>query len=319
MAWEHVPCAICGLDDTEVVCRKGDLTADITNVVCRRCGLVYMNPRPTVSEYRDFHVEDFLRERHGLIAAEQVAPKVSGSDVRMKTRVAAFIAPHLAPGARVLDVGCGFGALLHILKTTHGAAVTGIELAAVDVAAAKRFYGLDLFQGSVEEYHAAFPEQQFDCIVLHHTFEHLPDPRAVLGILRGMLTEHGFLYIGVPNVMNIKKRPDIFFQKGHPYSYSPSTLHRILQEAGFAVTAFNRRAAFPGAMEVLAAPVDHVGVLAVPVLTEGADARAVARHIMWTGRKFSLLRQARSVLTFWLPKNMRMRLSHRLLQIMKKL
>ena len=320
MTTEKVKCAICGVDDAVMLFTKGDLTVDMTNVVCRRCGLVYMNPRPTAEAYRQFHVEDFLRERHGLVSAEQVAPKVKGSDLKMKSEVAGFMAGNLKPDARVLDVGCGFGTLLHILKSKYHAQVQGIELARVDVEAAKAFYGLELFAGSLKEFFLKYPDQKFDCIVLHHTFEHMSEPRVELKTMRGMLAPRGILYIGVPNVMNLKKRPEIFFQMGHPYSYSPCTLQKILSLEGFEIVKFNRKAAFPGAMELLAMRFeDSENQHQMAELTEGNDFRNVSGYIQMTKRKFALLRGARNLALFWLPPKLKLKISHAVLQIMKKL
>jgi uncharacterized Zn finger protein len=51
---EYVDCNICGLDDTQVLFRKRDkfLIADdeFQVVECRRCGLLYVNPKPTEAE-----------------------------------------------------------------------------------------------------------------------------------------------------------------------------------------------------------------------------------------------------------------------------
>lgn len=314
MITEKVPCAICGVDDAQIFFTKGDLNVDMTNVICRRCALVYLNPRMTRDELLKFHVSDFLRERHGLTQAESLTPKVKGSDLVMKSKVANFIAPSLKTGARVLDVGCGFGTLLNILRERYGAQITGIELADVDVAAAKKFYGIDLFHGSLEEYAEKFPDTRFDCIVLHHTFEHLPNPREALRILKKLLAPGGLLYIGVPNIMNIKKRPEIFFQLGHAYSYSPSTLQKMLKSEGFKITKFNRRAAFPGAMELLAT----VGN-GDKLLSEGSDYKKVIKYIQRVQKRFSFFRFMRGALLFWLPQKLRLKVSHIILQLLKKL
>lgn len=320
MKMENVKCAICGVDDTIILFTKGDLTADIINVVCKKCGLVYMNPRPTPEAYRQFHVEDFLRERHGLVCAEQVAPKVKGSDLKMKSEVAEFISKYIKPGANVLDVGCGFGTLLNILKTKYHAQVQGIELATVDVEAAKTFYGLDLFAGSLKDFFIKYSDQKFDCIILHHTFEHMSEPRAELATMHGMLAPGGILYIGVPNVMNLKKRPEIFFQMGHAYSYSPKTLEKILSLEGFKIIKFNRKAAFPGAMEFLAMRAeDFDGRALVKSLKEGGDAKYVYCYIHLTKIKFALLRRMRDLALFWLPAKLRLKISYFILQILKKI
>ena len=307
MNTERVTCAICGVDDTEVIATKGDLTADITNVVCRRCGLVYINPRPPAAEYESFHVESFLKERHGISDAGDVARKVGGNDLKIKSAVLEFIRPALRSGVRVLDVGCGFGTLLHLVKKEiSDAKVEGIELATVDVEAAKRFYNFDLYKGSLARYAEAHPDARFDLIILHHTFEHFPEPRAELRRMKGLLAPGGVIYIGVPDIMDIRKRPEIFFQLGHPYSYSPASLRKMLAAEGLAVVAWNPDAAFPGGMEILAEPSPPTRPEApAEAMRAGGRSEDVVRAVRSAGRRFARMRGVRDRLLFFLPEPMR--------------
>ncbi len=317
---EHVTCAICGADDTVVVATKGDLTEDMTTVACRRCALVYLNPRPTVAAYDDFHVEDFLVQRHGISVTGDVEHKVKGSELKMKSAVENFLRPVLQSGIRVLDVGCGIGTQLHLIRTdVPDAVVRGIELATVDVDAAKKFYGLDLFAGSLKQFATAHPTERFDLIILHHTFEHLPDPRAALHTLERLLAPRGTLFIAVPNVMNIRKRPEIFFQIAHPYAYAPATLQKMLLLAGFSVVRFNRRGAYPGGMEVLAQrTAEAEKPLPAEMLREGATIAAVIRHVRLARIRFAVLRTVRDVALFLLPKPLRYRIGTAVSKILKR-
>lgn len=317
---EHVRCALCGADDTAVVATKGDLTEDMTTVACRRCALVYLNPRPTIAAYDDFHVADFLAQRHGISAAGDVAYKVKGSELAMKSAVEHFLRPVLRPGIRVLDVGCGIGTQLHLIKKdVPDAVVRGIELATVDVDAAKKFYGLDLFAGSLEQFASAHPAERFDLIVLHHTFEHLPDPRSSLRTLASLLAPRGTLFIAVPNVMNIRKRPEIFFQIAHPYAYAPATLQKMLALAGFSVIRFNRRGAYPGGMEVLAQrTAEAEKPLPADALREGATAAAVLRHVSLARIRFAALRAIRDAALFLLPKRLRYKIGTEVSKVLKR-
>ena len=303
MNTERVTCAICGVDDTEVIATKGDLAADITNIVCRRCGLVYINPRPTAAEYEDFHVESFLKERHGISNAGDIVGKVEGNDLKMKSAVLEFIRPALRSGVRVLDVGCGFGTLLHLIKKEiPDARVEGIELATVDVEVAKRFYNLDLFAGSLAKYVETHPETRFDLIVLHHTFEHFPEPRAELARMKRLFAPGGVIYIGVPDIMDIRKRPEIFFQLGHPYSYSPASLRKMLAAEGLAVVAWNPDAAFPGGMEVLAEPSPPTRPeVPAEAMRAGERSEDVVRAVRSAGRRFARMRGLRDRALFFLP------------------
>ncbi|MFX5718699.1 methionine biosynthesis protein MetW, partial [Acinetobacter baumannii] len=48
----------------------------------------------------------------------------------------AIIADHVAPGSRILDVGCGDGALMAALRDAKGVDARGLELDSANVAAA---------------------------------------------------------------------------------------------------------------------------------------------------------------------------------------
>ena len=50
----------------------------------------------------------------------------------------AIIADHVAPGSRILDVGCGDGALMAALLDSKGVDALGLELDSANVAAARR-------------------------------------------------------------------------------------------------------------------------------------------------------------------------------------
>lgn len=52
---EHVPCNLCGRDDALAVAERDKYRLPLTTVICRGCGLLYLNPRPTAATYRKFY------------------------------------------------------------------------------------------------------------------------------------------------------------------------------------------------------------------------------------------------------------------------
>lgn len=89
------------------------------------------------------------------------------------------IADLVEPGWRVLDIGCGDGALLEYLHDRKQVKGRGIELTESGVLACVR-RGLSVRQGNVQEGLADYPDQSFDAVVLSQTLPFLDDPAMVL-------------------------------------------------------------------------------------------------------------------------------------------
>lgn len=83
------------------------------------------------------------------------------------------------PGARVLDVGCGGGELLQLLRDEKACDVRGIEIGASGVAQGLA-RGLPVMQGDADRDLGEFPPDAFDYAVLSQTLQAVRAPRKVL-------------------------------------------------------------------------------------------------------------------------------------------
>ena len=90
----------------------------------------------------------------------------------------AAIAAMIRPGARVLDVGCGDGALLEHLKAKNVDGC-GIEISQANVNACVA-RGLAVVQGDADTDLVDYPAQIFDAVILSQTIQATEKPRAVL-------------------------------------------------------------------------------------------------------------------------------------------
>ena len=91
----------------------------------------------------------------------------------------AIIADHVAAGARVLDVGCGDGALMAALRDGRGVDARGLEIDAGNVAAAVA-RGLSVIQGDADVDLASYPDASFDYAILSQTLQTARAPDMVL-------------------------------------------------------------------------------------------------------------------------------------------
>ncbi|MFN3868171.1 MAG: methionine biosynthesis protein MetW [Hyphomicrobiaceae bacterium] len=89
------------------------------------------------------------------------------------------IAEMVRADARVLDVGCGDGALLQLLAATKGVDGRGIELAREKVNACVA-RGLSVVQGDADRDLSDYPDDAFDYAILSLTIQATRQPKAVL-------------------------------------------------------------------------------------------------------------------------------------------
>jgi len=89
------------------------------------------------------------------------------------------IARLVPEGSRVLDLGCGDGALLDLLQRERGCSGYGIEIADANLlACVKR--GIDVIQLNLEEGLAMFDDNSFDVVLQIDTLQHLHNAETML-------------------------------------------------------------------------------------------------------------------------------------------
>jgi methionine biosynthesis protein MetW len=117
----------------------------------------------------------------------------------------AIIASHVAPGSRVLDVGCGDGALMAALRDDRQCDARGLELDAGDVASAVA-RGLSVVQGDADTDLADYPDDSFDYAILSQTLQTTMRPDWVLEqLLR--IGRHAF--VSFPNFAHWRVRASL--------------------------------------------------------------------------------------------------------------
>ena len=106
-----------------------------------------------------------------------------------------LVADFVPAGARLLDLGCGDGALLAHLIESKGVVGRGIELSEDGVLACVR-HGLSVRQANLQEGLADYPSGSFDYVVLSQTLQYLDDPSM---IVREMLRVGRRAVVSFPN------------------------------------------------------------------------------------------------------------------------
>lgn len=155
---------------------------------------------------------------------------------------------------RLLDVGCGTGALGERVKREIGCEVAGITYSSAEahLAAARldRVIVADL--NTLE----AGGLGRFDCIVCSHVLEHLHQPEDLLANLRSCLSENAVLIVALPNMVHWKQRLDFargrfryteggLMDRTHFRFFDWQTAQDLVARAGFVVTQRHADGFFP--------------------------------------------------------------------------
>jgi methionine biosynthesis protein MetW len=94
----------------------------------------------------------------------------------------AAVADAVPAGARVLDIGCGDGALLAYLRDSKGVDARGIDVSSANVATAVA-RGLSVVQGDADADLGDYPDGAFDMVILSDALQAMRSPATVLGEL----------------------------------------------------------------------------------------------------------------------------------------
>ena len=137
------------------------------------------------------------------------------SSLAISTRnIQRVLGPHIAAGARVLEVGCAPGKMLAWLASTRGAYVSGLDYSERGIAWSRQLFdslGLRADLRCEDVFATSFPEGSFDVVYSVGVIEHFEDPRRIVRVHAALLRPGGTAIITVPNYQGIYGRIQRWF------------------------------------------------------------------------------------------------------------
>lgn len=193
------PCSVCRSDDSTPVGDGRDFeygtSPDLFRMSrCDQCGLVFLNPRPDVSEFEriyppNYHSLDFNSSGYGLVHRVRS---------RLETQRLLEYCGGAPDTARILDLGCGDGFHLQLLRANGNPTwlLEGLDIDSRAVRAAQA-KGLKIHHGSVED--LRLDENAYDVVYTIMTLEHVARPSRVMEAIFRILKPGGRLVIITDN------------------------------------------------------------------------------------------------------------------------
>lgn len=191
-------CSTCGSREADEVGRSrdhefGTCDNEFVFVQCRACGLTYLRNRPAPHTLGIIYPPSYYRYAAFLgPVTTRLRAIVQAGRVRLLRRLA-------GPGATVMEVGCGEGQLLQVIKA-HGNPswrVVGVDISE-DACAALRAAGLEMHCAQFED--LDWPAASVDVVVMNQVIEHLADPRGCVRKAAALLRPGGRLLVETPSV-----------------------------------------------------------------------------------------------------------------------
>ncbi|MGI8468415.1 MAG: class I SAM-dependent methyltransferase [Pyrinomonadaceae bacterium] len=234
-------CCLCGETDAGIIGTGEDFeyrtsSDNFTAMLCNGCGLVYLNPRPALSEFSkiypaNYHAFEFSEKEFGFVF-----------NVRRRLEAKRLLnwCKSLPEDARIIDIGCGDGFHLELLRD-FGEKSWQLEGVDADERAASvaEKKNLKIHCGLLEN--LDLPQEFYDLALLIMTVEHVADPVRLLRDVRSILRPGGRVVIVTDNTESLDFK---LFKNRHWGGYhfprhwnlfNSQTMRRLAEKTGMEV------------------------------------------------------------------------------------
>ena len=257
---ELVQCFLCGSDNFRHMYRLKErlLYREKFNVVqCRKCGMIYTNPRPQESNAGEYYpsgyspfqyvypdllfpqdnsgarkIKNWLKRavlniHYGYFGKSKKSGIMRILTLPIKYNIG-WIFPKYKENGRVLDIGCSTGVYLAKLREL-GWDCYGVEISRKAADWGKNKLGLKIVTGTAEQ--VLFPEEYFDAVTMWHVLEHVYSPEKTIKEVYKVLRKGGVFIVGIPNAGSIERK--FFGRWWGEWHFSPKTIKLFLLKNNF--------------------------------------------------------------------------------------
>ncbi len=246
-------CIICGSSKFIPLYETRDRMFDIPGKFflkkCSACSLAFLNPQPPQSKikkhypskayyaYNKSNKKGYFEQLREYLVSRYYSPNFISRLIATVIKNVPAI-PSYVKGGKILDVGCGTGDTLVLLKKL-GWDTYGIDMDKNALSIGRKRGLNNLKLGTYKDL-TKYPDNYFDAIRLYHVIEHLDDPTLCLRLIRKKLKKKGELILGTPNMESTISKLFKFYwynldSPRHFFLFSPNTLSQLVEKEGFKI------------------------------------------------------------------------------------
>jgi 2-polyprenyl-3-methyl-5-hydroxy-6-metoxy-1,4-benzoquinol methylase len=205
---------------------------------CDQCGLVIQDLNWNDERLRGYYESEY-QKTNSLVSGRALSAR-EHFEIRLGSIEPSYeqIVPLVHPGMSVLEVGCGSGALLSLLKP-HAKRLVGVELNHEFVEFINNELDIEAHYGDINTLGLS---EHFDVVMCVDTLDHLPNPFQTVQSMIRLLAPGGVLYLEVPNLddalnlylpqPNRQAYQTFFWHRAHLFYFNQQSVQALLRKAG---------------------------------------------------------------------------------------
>ena len=153
-----------------------------------------------------------------------------------------FLRGHIAPEQSIIDIGCGNGAMLHMLQEQGFRHLTGLEPSEKNCRGITERWGIRAVAGALGEDIPPLVDETFDVVLMEGVLEHLIDVQGNVRDALAYLKKDGALYLNVPDLAAFPDCHDLYqqFSVEHVNFFSLPSMQNLMGAFGMTCVAYDR-------------------------------------------------------------------------------
>jgi SAM-dependent methyltransferase len=227
-------CPFCSNTHTLEIAQRDRYGFKVSSLLCRDCGLIYLNPRLGIEEYGDFYTNEYRK----LVSNYWRRPINADMDCEeYGEALVQFLENYFASfsGLKTMDIGGSSGGVATVLKDRLGLEITVCDPNKAELQKAID-RGLAGIWGSIEDLGL---HGEWEMVLMCRTVDHLFDPVKTLNLCWDMLVPDGWMYVDMVDWLCVARSEGIVnsFHLDHPFNFTEKSFLGMLKHCGFEVVA----------------------------------------------------------------------------------